>query len=86
MQPREPGCPPIFMSANLDISLSPIIDLAEQYGIDRKVLWTEWCQDSTGEDTIGRVRILTEPKHQVVFESWGESGTLLHSLTIEAQT
>lgn len=86
MQPREPGCPPIFMSANLDISLSPIIDLAEQYGIDRKVLWTEWCQDSTGEDTIGRVRIVTEPKHQVVFESWGESGKLLHSLTIEAET
>ena len=38
------------------------------------------------ENTIGRVRVLTHPKPQLICESWGASGTLLHSMTIDAQT
>lgn len=84
MAARDATCPPIFMAANLDINQAPIIDLLEQYGIDRKSIWPDWSQTSEGENTIGRVRIVTTPKHQVIFESWGQNGTLLNSLTTDA--
>ncbi len=86
MLQREAQCPPVFMAANLDITQAPIIDLVEQFGVPRETLWPEWSQDSTGENTIGRVRVLTHPKPQLICESWGASGTLLHSMTIDAQT
>ena len=84
MAPRDATCPPIFMAANLDIDQAPIIDLLEQYGYDRKTIWPEWSQTSADENTIGRVRIVTAPKPQVIFESWGQNGALLHSLTVDA--
>lgn len=86
MLQREAQCPPVFMAANLDITQAPIIDLAEQFGFPRGDFWPEWTQDGQGENTIGRVRVVTQPKHQVICESWGASGALLHSMTIDAQT
>lgn len=86
MLQREAQCPPVFMAANLDITQAPIIDLAEQFGFPRATFWPEWTQDGTGENTIGRVRVVTQPNHQLICESWGASGQLLHSMTIAAQT
>lgn len=86
MLQREAQCPPVFMAANLDITQAPIIDLAEQFGFPRGDFWPEWTQDGTGENTIGRVRVVTQPKPQVICESWGASGQLLHSMTIDAQS
>ncbi len=83
MKGADADCPAIFMAANLDISQAPIINMAEQFGFSRTDLWPEWCQDSGDENTIGRVRVVTEPKPQVIFESWGASGKLLHSMTVD---
>lgn len=85
MAQRDASCPPIFMSANLDIDQAPIMDFLVQFNIDPKPIWPQWFQDSTGENTIGRVRVVTAPGHQLVFEAWGHSGQVLHSMTIEAQ-
>lgn len=86
MMQREAQCPPVFMAANLDITQAPIIDLVEQFGFSRETLWPEWSQDSSGENTIGRVRVLTHPKPQLICESWSASGTLLHSMAIDPQS
>lgn len=86
MLQREAQCPPVFMAANLDITQAPIIELVEQFGFSRADLWPEWTQDGSGENTIGRVRVLTEPKPRLICESWSASGSLLHSMTIDAQT
>lgn len=86
MAARDATCPPIFMAANLDIDQAPIIDFMVQFGVDPKSVWPDWAQDGSGEDTIGRVRVQTQPQHQLVFESWGQSGKLLYSLTVPAQT
>lgn len=85
MKGREPESPPVFMAANLDISQAPIMDAVEAIAeMPKSAIWPEWSQGGDGESTIGRVRVITSPKHQVVFESWGASGALLHSMTIDA--
>lgn len=84
MKGREPESPPCFMSANLDIDQAPIMNLVEAYGVDPKTIWPEWYQGGDGKGSIGRIRILTEPKHQIVMECWGPEGDILHSMTIDA--
>lgn len=84
MKGREPESPPCFMSANLDIGQAPIMDLIETFGVDKKTIWPEWSQGSEGEGSIGRIRVVTSPKHQIVMECWGPAGDILHSMTIDA--
>jgi len=87
MRPRSQECPPIFCASNLDVTQGPVIDALELFieGFERDEVWPEWTQDGLGENTIGRVRIATGPKAQVVCESWGASGTLLHTMVVDAE-
>ena len=84
MKGRDADCPPIHMAANLDINQAPIMDLIEKFLMPAKDLWPEWYQLAADPNTIGVVRIVTQPKHQVVFESYDPSGKLLHAMTVES--
>jgi phosphodiesterase/alkaline phosphatase D-like protein len=84
MKGRDADCPPIHMAANLDITQAPIMDLIEKFLMPAKDLWPEWYQLAADPNTIGVVRIVTQPKHQVVFESYDPSGKLLHAMTVES--
>ncbi len=85
MKERDAACPPVFMAANLDIDQAPIMDLLAAIDIVPESIWPYWTQGGTGTNTIGRVRIVTSPKHQVICEAWDQNGSLLKSMTIDAE-
>ncbi|MBI5611147.1 MAG: alkaline phosphatase D family protein [Deltaproteobacteria bacterium] len=85
MKARDADCPPIHMAANLDIGQAPIMDLIEKFAMPAKDLWPEWYQLGTDPNTIGVVKIVTQPKHQVICQSYDPDGALLHAMTIDLE-
>lgn len=85
MKERDATCPPVFMAANLDIDQAPIMDLLAAIDIVPESIWPYWTQGGTGLNTIGRVRIVSSPKHQVICEAWDQNGSLLKTMTIQSE-
>jgi len=69
---------PEFVAANLDQENSGLYDSLEAYGLR---IWT--AGQAGSESTIGRIRVETTPRHRLVVESFGESGSKLLELVVE---
>lgn len=67
---------PEFLAADLDVENSNLVRLLKEQGFD---IWTAMQPDS--QRTVGRITVETTPRHRMIIESFGESGT--KELTLE---
>jgi phosphodiesterase/alkaline phosphatase D-like protein len=73
---------PEFVAANLDIPNTNLRDTLLRYGLD---VWT--AGQSGSNNTLGRVRVETEPVHRLVVESYDEQGAIeLQYVMVDSST